>query len=670
MSAPLAPHTTDTATLADELARFRVVEAERLTDLLAEFPGGGPAALAEFLTTRNVLTPFQAEQALAGESRLLTLGPYRVVDRAGPGTFGPVFTAHHRDRPGSAFRLRVFPLRSLWQARQAKQLTRSLAHPPHPAIIPPSDVDSANGYHYLAWPHADGQLLSDRVAARGPVSPGEGVALLAHLADALQTCHARGVVHGAVTPRVVLLAPDGLPRLLDLGAGAILAANLTGESLLDTMSAADAAAGVLEFSSPEFAAVPTPTAAGDQYALAGVAYFALAGRAPFPGLPATDRLAAKQFGPPVPLDEVNPAVPPAVAAIIGRMLSPSPADRFPTLGEVRERLGAVTGLAEAPPTDPAPAAEEEALPLAECLEPEAPAAPAWSAPGPGRREFPTRDDSDASVSFDLPVPPPDVAVPVPPAVPAPPRQSDTPTRTGPETRPVRPLARAGSAPAAPPSPAPCTSPPSPAPHTSPAPEGPIMAKSPPQAPPDPRRTVAAPVHYHTPDPEPGLPDAEPLAEPEEPPVTESALWKKLKRNLMFWQKPTDVVQVSVFGPQSVTPGRSVTVVVYAHAPETADSVRTLARALHHDAELIGIGTLAREVARDTQLEVHLSVANAGVSRSLLTFSWRGQPQRLVFDLHVPWEAPSGPAPGLVSVGREQVRIGKVEFRLNLLPRKG
>jgi hypothetical protein len=42
----------------------------------------------------------------------------------------------------------------------------------------------------------------------------------------------------------------------------------------------------------------------------------------------------------------------------------------------------------------------------------------------------------------------------------------------------------------------------------------------------------------------------------------------------------------------------------------------------------------------------------------------------VFDLHVPWEAPSGPAPGLISIGRDDVRIGKTEFRLNLLPRKG
>jgi hypothetical protein len=192
-----------------------------------------------------------------------------------------------------------------------------------------------------------------------------------------------------------------------------------------------------------------------------------------------------------------------------------------------------------------------------------------------------------------------------------------------------------------------------------------MAKSPPQARPDPRRGIAAPVQYHAADPD-SLPMSVP-PEPEEPPVTESALWKKLKR--MFWQKPADTVQVSVFGPPTLTPGIPVVLAVYVHTPDSADSVRTLARALSRDAELIGTAPVGPQVARDTNLEVHLSVANAGVSKSLLAFVWRGQPQRLVFDLHVPWEAPSGLTPALVSVGREQVRIGKVEFSLLLLPRK-
>ena len=109
--------------------------------------------------------------------------------------------------------------------------------------------------------------------------------------------------------------------------------------------------------------------------------------------------------------------------------------------------------------------------------------------------------------------------------------------------------------------------------------------------------------------------------------------------------------------------------VYLHPPETSDSVHTLCRAFHHDAVPIGAGYITREVAREENVAVHISVANAGVTKSTLTFLWRGQPHRLVFDLHVPWESPGGPAPGVVSMGIGNVRLAKIDFRLHLMPRR-
>jgi serine/threonine kinase PknH len=206
-----------------------------------------------------------------------------------------------------------------------------------------------------------------------------------------------------------------------------------------------------------------------------------------------------------------------------------------------------------------------------------------------------------------------------------------------------------------------------------------MAKMPTPTPPDPRTGVGAPVIYHT-DAATAIDHlsgqrkapAAPLPPPEsdERPVTDSALWKKLKSTVLFWRAARDVVQVSVYGPTAIVPGETAEISVYLHSPEVVDSVRTLSRAFHHDTELIGSGFVSSEVARETPLAVHLSVANAGISKSLLTCVWHGPPQRLVFDLHVPWEAPSGHAPGVVSVGRDDVRVGKIDFRLNLLPRRG
>jgi hypothetical protein len=144
----------------------------------------------------------------------------------------------------------------------------------------------------------------------------------------------------------------------------------------------------------------------------------------------------------------------------------------------------------------------------------------------------------------------------------------------------------------------------------------------------------------------------------------------VKQSLLFWQVPADPVQVSVFGPPALTPGQTARLAVVLHVPEAAESVRTLARAFHQGAELIGTGHLSREVIPDTDLAVHLSATNAGVAQSLVTFRWRGQPVRLSYDLHAPWESPPGPAPGLISVGRDNIRIGRIEFHLRILPRTG
>jgi serine/threonine kinase PknH len=646
MSSPLVANPVDAATLADELARYKVVDSSRLTELMAEFPGGEAPALAEYLVRRGALSPFQAERALAGGARWLNLGPYRLIGEANHGTFGPVYVAVHRDRPGAEFRLRMFPLRSLWRARQAKQIARALAAPPHPVIVPLADADSANGLHYLVWPHAEGTPLADRVTATNPLPVNEVVGLLIHLSNALHSCHLLKVAHGTITPQSVVLGSDGLPQLLEHGAGAILAENLaTGESLLDTLSATVAMENVLEYAAPEFIASPgAPTAAADQYALGAVAYFALTSHSPYPDGSRTEQLSAKLTRSPRPIAEMNPAVPSILAAVIDRMLSPVPGERYSTLADVRNHLAALDSSWPTPPAAVPPSADTLLL-----------------TPTSARRVRAERN--------------PEPLKAVPPSSHA----DETPGQAACGTRPERPL------PVPPPLPDPSPASSSPSRPALPRTEDPAMAKLAQPEPAgagdvpkpkkrDPRTSVGSPIYYHTetpPDPssgfQPGLPEEPPA--PGEPPLTDSVLWKKLKRSVLFWRASQEVVQVSVFGPPSLAPGQPGKVSVYLHTPETSDSVNTLCRAFHHDAVLIGTGFISREVVREEELGVHFSVANAGVSKSLQTFHWRGQPHRIVFDLHVPWESPGGPAPGVVSIGSENVRIGRIEFRLLLTPRK-
>jgi serine/threonine protein kinase len=256
------------------------------------------------------------------------------------------------------------------------------------------------------WPHVDAERLSERVEAGGPLPPGDVVALLGHAAGALAACHARGVVHGALTPDCVAVAPDGLPRVLELGAGALLAQHLEAdEGMLDSLSAAFAAAGVLAFAAPERAESPLAlTPAGDQYALGAVGYFALTGLPPYPHPTLAEQLRAKRAAPPPSAAVVSPDVPAELAAVLERMLAPDPAARFRSLAEAEAALAALSFSGPLPPPEPA---EVESLLLSRlCREAaESSGSISWAATGSGVLRPPARDGSDASIVFDLPDPP-------------------------------------------------------------------------------------------------------------------------------------------------------------------------------------------------------------------------------------------------------------------------
>ncbi|MFO0798355.1 MAG: hypothetical protein U0804_12835 [Gemmataceae bacterium] len=612
--APPVP-AADAAALADDLARARVVPADRLDAHLADFPGGTAADLADFLVARRALTRFQADRALDGAAHTLALGPYRLVGRHPPGALGPAFEAEKvgRGAPEPVVLVPV-PLRSLWRAKQTRGLARrTAALRKHPAVVPLVDADSANGFHYLVWPAAFGERLSDRVAAAGPLPPGRVATVLSQLAGGLAACHAAGLPHGLLSPAAVALPAGGAPaRVLDLGAGLVVAADLTGgENLLDTATGGGGLARFLPFAAPEWLAAPgPPTAAADQFSLGAVGYFALTGRAPEPGA------------------AVGPGVGRDLADVLDRMMAADPAARFTGLDEAHLALTAAADDAAAAVLA-APPSGVVGLPTRGA--PGGSVAP-WSPPVRPA----DRDDTEDSVGFDLP----DTA--------------EGPALNGPPDTPVSPRLPPRASPPPPPAPPPPAIPVA-------TPRWPEAPKSlPPRLPAVP--LVGAPAGSdRVPPPAPRTPAAGPAPAPvvEDPAL--SGTWKRLKRKVMFWKPSTDTVWVRVYGPPAAARSESPRVTVFLFPPHAADSVATLARAFDHDAVLLGAAVLARAIGRGEELAVHVTVADVAVTTPVWTTEWHGSPWRAEFDLLVPWEAPAGRAAGVVSVGQAGVLVGEVEF---------
>jgi serine/threonine protein kinase/tetratricopeptide (TPR) repeat protein len=164
--------------------------------------------------------------------------------------------------------------------------------------------------------------------------------IAARLADGLAHAHERGILHRDLKPANVLLTEDGQPILLDF--------NLSEDTKLRSSASSAFVGGTLPYMAPEQLAAfrqraPRADARGDLYSLGVILYELLTGRPPFPargGLleEVLPRMIEDRAPLPPRLRPQNPAVSPAVEAIVRHCLEPDPGRRYQSARELQEDL--------------------------------------------------------------------------------------------------------------------------------------------------------------------------------------------------------------------------------------------------------------------------------------------------------------------------------------------
>ena len=330
-----------------DLRRSNLIDRGRLDQIIGEFmqknPRAEPPALAEYLVGQGILTPFQSERLLAGKTQGFVLGPFTLMDALGTGSMGTVYKAQNKT-DNQWYAVKVLPRRSMWNVRIARRKVRSFEQARHPSVVPFVDVGTAGGMHYLAWPYVEGETL-DKIAQRqGALPPAQAAGYALQIAEGLEVCHAQALIHGLLKPSNLMVSPEGQVYILDFGIGCLLA-ETEGESLVDTMSTANAVTSGLDCASPESIMEPNNlTPAGDQYSLGCVLYFLLTGQYPFPEGSAAEKMMAHQFKQPTPVADLNAEVPADLIAIIERLMQKTPDARYSGSGELVEALRALPFL--------------------------------------------------------------------------------------------------------------------------------------------------------------------------------------------------------------------------------------------------------------------------------------------------------------------------------------
>lgn len=274
------------------------------------------------------------------------IGPYRVVSRLGQGGACEVLLAEGYGAAGFVRRVAIKRLHAA--LAQEPELVRALirearlgALVAHRGVVAVWGLGQHEGEYYVVMEWVDGADLATLLEG-GPPPAAVARAIAAELAAALDALHRAadwqgqplGIVHRDLSATNVLLSREGEVKLADLG--------LAKATLLADRSRGDARKGTYAYMSPEQVAHEVLTQASDQFSLGVLLAELWTGARPFDreGALATMQAIADAALP------RWPGLDPATAALLGRCLARSPADRFPDVAALRAGLRGLGSVAD------------------------------------------------------------------------------------------------------------------------------------------------------------------------------------------------------------------------------------------------------------------------------------------------------------------------------------
>ena len=280
---------------------------------------------------------------MSGAERLQdgqNFGRYRIVRLIGEGGMGTVYEAVHIGLK-KRFAIKTL-LPSLAQVEEARlrflREGEAAATISHPNVVAVTDVGTEGGVPYLVMEYLEGQTLGDLLAARGMLGSEEAVGLLLPVIAAVAAGHDAGVIHRDLKPQNIFLARgrygELTPKVLDFGVSKFAREDRSA-AITQTMSVL----GTAPYMSPEQArGAKRVEFASDQYALGLILYEMLTGQRAHAGehpLEILHNVASRTIR---PAREVLPSLPPALDAVLSRMLAGQPGERYLSLHECGRAL--------------------------------------------------------------------------------------------------------------------------------------------------------------------------------------------------------------------------------------------------------------------------------------------------------------------------------------------
>ena len=310
-------------------------------------------SLADLLVDHQFITVNQAKRirGLIEERRSSQIPGYQLLGKLGKGAMATVYKAKQISLDRTVA-VKVLPKRSGENPEFVDRFYKegkAAARLSHNNIVQAIDVGSTpDGYHFFVMEYVEGKTLYD-IMQPPPVGEGkafseaEALDVVIQIADALAHAHQRALIHRDVKPKNILLTPEGVAKLTDLGLARATDDKEAAES------EAGKAYGTPYYISPEQIRGDVDIDyRADIYSLGATMYHLVTGRPPFDGETPSAVMHKHLKEPLIPADHVNTALSAGIGEIIDLAMAKNRDDRYRTTEDMLEDLEAVT-RGEPPP---------------------------------------------------------------------------------------------------------------------------------------------------------------------------------------------------------------------------------------------------------------------------------------------------------------------------------
>lgn len=271
---------------------------------------------------RGLLTNYQVDRLLKGETAGFFYGDYKVLYFCGNGSFARVYRAAHKET-GDVFALKVLRKRHSESAVETERFLREGKMGEklrHPNIVPIHEVHSSGRSHFLVMDFVEGQSLRDFCKLRKVVDPLTASKIVSGIVAGLAYASAQDVTHRDIKLSNILISSDGVPQLVDFGLASVISSGNDAHSNTRTIdyAALEKATGV-----------PKDDPRSDIFFTGCMFYQMLTGESPI-GEPRerSQRMDMSRFRQITPIRKVLPNLPLTVERTVNRAMELNVEERY------------------------------------------------------------------------------------------------------------------------------------------------------------------------------------------------------------------------------------------------------------------------------------------------------------------------------------------------------